>query len=145
MKDWIASQLGESLTRASGSTVVLDPDGVLDEHAITSVSEVCQVIGADDWTSLRSAWDLRVRRRQTDEPRTLVCVSSAEFAAAADLPWDIEREADEVVRLRWPVPEELRDLLRVANAACAESLIGGRQQAYRCCRHRDLRVSPCTR
>lgn len=123
MKAWIASQLGESLARASGVTVVLDPDGVLDGPAVTNVAEVCRVIQVDDWAGLRRAWDLDVRRRGPDEPQTLVFVSSTEFATATDLPWDIEHETDEVIRLRWPVPAGLRSLLRVADAAVAENLI----------------------
>ena len=59
----------------------------------------------------------------TDESQTLVCVESAEFATAADLPWDIEHEADEVIRLRWPVPVELRALLRAADPASVENLV----------------------
>ncbi len=123
MKAWIASQLGESLARASGAIVVLDPDGVLDEPAITSVAEACRVIRVDDWAGLRRVWDLDVRRRGPDEPWTLVCVSSDEFTTATDLPWDIEHEADEVIRLRWPVPAALRALLRVADPTSAENLI----------------------
>ena len=123
MKAWIASQLGESLARASGVTVVLDPDGVLDGPAVTNVAEVCRVIQVDDWAGLRRAWDLEVRRRGPDESQTLVCVSSAEFVKVTDLPWDIEHEAGEVIRLRWPVPAVLRSLLRVADPAIAENLI----------------------
>ena len=123
MRAWIASQLGESLARASGTTVVLDPDGVLDEHAITSVAEACRVIRVDDWSGLRRAWDLDTRRRGPDETQTLVCVSSADFATATDLPWDIEHETHEVIRLRWPVPQALRALLRVADPASAKNLI----------------------
>ena len=114
--------MGEILTRTSGTTVVLDPDGVLDEHAITSVAEACRMIRADDWVSLRRVWDLDIRLR-TDESQTLVCVASAEFATAVDLPWDIEHEADDVIRLRWPVPLELRALLRSADPTSAENLI----------------------
>ena len=123
MTAWIVTQLGESLTRSSGVTVVLDPDGVLDEHAMASVAEACRVIRINDWAGIRRAWDLEIRRRGPDEPQTLVCVSSAEFATATDLPWDIEHEADEVIRLRWPVPTALRPLLRVADPASAENLI----------------------
>lgn len=103
--------------------MVLDPDGVLDEHAITSVAEACRVIRADDWADLRRAWDLDIRRRGPDEPQTLICVSSAEFATATDLPWDVEHEADAVMRLRWPVPTALRALLRAADTGQAASLI----------------------
>ena len=114
--------MGEILARTSGATVVLDPDGVLDEHAITSVAEACRVVRVDDWVSLRRVWDLDIRL-QTDESQTLVCVASAEFAMAVDLPWDIEHEADDVTRLRWPVPIELRALLRAADPTSAENLI----------------------
>ena len=123
MKNWIKARMGEIFARTSGATVVLDPDGVLDEHAITSVAEACRVIRVEDWVSLRRVWDLDIRLR-TDESQTLVCVASAEFATAVDLPWDIEHEADEVIRLRWPVPIELRALLRAADPISAAKLIG---------------------
>ena len=115
--------MGETLAPTPGTIVMLDPDGVLDDHAITVVSETCRMIRVDDWASLRRVWDLDVRR-SPDAPKTLVCVSSADFATEADLPWDIEREADKVVRLRWPVPTELRALLRVADPTSVENLIG---------------------
>lgn len=115
--------MGETLAPTPGTIVMLDPDGVLDDHAITAVSETCRVIRVADWASLRRVWDLDVRR-SPDAPKTLVCVSSADFATEADLPWDIEREADKVVRLRWPVPTELRALLRVADPTSVENLIG---------------------
>ena len=122
MKNWIKARMGEILARTSGTTVVLDPDGVLDEHAITSVAEACRMIRVDDWVSLRRVWDLDIRR-VLDGPPTLIWVSSAEFATAVDLPWDIEHEADEVIRLRWPVPIELHALLRAADPTSAEKLI----------------------
>lgn len=123
MKSWIASQLGETLSCTSGIAVVLDPDGVLDESALTDVEAVCRVIRVHDWASIRRAWDLDIRRRVPGEALTLVCVSSAEFTTVTDLPWDIEQEADEVIRLRWPVPTEIRALLRVADPASAENLL----------------------
>ena len=122
MKNWIKARMGEILARTSGATVVLDPDGVLDEQAITSVAEACRVARVDDWVGLRRVWDLDIRR-VSDGPPTLVCVASAEFATAVDLPWDIEHEADEVIRLRWPVPIELRALLGAADPTSAEKLI----------------------
>lgn len=115
--------MGETLSRSSGTAVVLDPDGVLDEPALTDVEAVCRVIRVQDWANLRRAWDLDVRRRGPDDSLILVCVSSAEFATATDLPWDIEQEADEVIRLRWPVPTEIRPLLRVVEPISAEKLI----------------------
>ena len=122
MKNWIESQLDEIRTRTPGTIVVLDPDGVLDEHAITVVAEARRVIRVDDWVGLRRVWDLDIRRGPDESP-TVVCVSSAEFATAADLPWDIEHEADDVIRLRWPVPIELRALLRVADPTSVENLV----------------------
>ena len=122
MKNWLKTRMDEILARTSDATVLLDPDGVLDEYTITGVAETCRVIQVDDWVSLRRVWDLDIRLR-TDESQTLVCVESAEFATAADLPWDIEHEADEVIRLRWPVPVELRALLRAADPASVENLV----------------------
>ena len=120
--------MGQVLTRTSGVSVTLDPDGVLDEHAVASITETCRVIRVDDWVGLRRVWDLDIRRGQV-EPHTLVCVASAEFTAAMDLPWDVEHEADEVIRLRWPVPMELRALLRVSDPISAGKLTdaAGRQ------------------
>lgn len=116
MKEWIASQLGESLMRTSGRIMLLDPDDVLDAEALAALAERFEVIRAVDWAALRSAWDSQVRRRKADEPPVVVCVSSPEFVATTDLPWDVEHEADEMIRLRWPFPAELRRaLLRVTD------------------------------
>ena len=46
VRNWIKARMGEVLARTSGATVVLDPDGVLDEHAITSVAEACRVVSS---------------------------------------------------------------------------------------------------
>ena len=122
MTNWIASQMSGTLARTSGATVVFDPDGVLDPHAIAAIEEAGEVHRVGEWAGLRRAWDLNIRRG-ADEPHNLVLLASAEFATPADLPWDIQHEAAEVVRLRWPVPVELRALLRVADPASAEKII----------------------
>lgn len=115
--------MGEVLSHTSGTALLLDPDGVLDQSAINTMEAVCRVIRVHDWASLRRAWDLDIRRHGPDDPLTLVCVSSAEFTVATDLPWNIEQEADEVIRLRWPVPTEFRPLLQAADPASAENLV----------------------
>ena len=89
---------------------------------IATIGESCEVIRVDGWIGLRCAWDLRVRR-WSDEPHNLVLVTSPEFSTKTDLPWDIEQEATGVIRLRWPVPAELRELLRVADPTNAGKLI----------------------
>ena len=122
MNTWLASQIPDVLTRTSGTTVVLDPDGVLGRNDLATIGETGEVIRVHDWIGLRYAWDLRVRRG-SDEVHHMVVVTSSGFAAPTDLPWDIEQEATEVIRLRWPVPEELRALLRVVDPTNAENLI----------------------
>ena len=122
MNTWLASQIPDVLTRTSGTTVVLDPDGVLGNNDLATIGETCEVIRVDDWIGLRCTWDLRVRRG-SDKAHNVVLVTSSEFARPTDLPWDIEQEATEVIRLRWPVPEGLRALLRVADSTNAENLI----------------------
>lgn len=94
-------QLASALKRPSGVTVLLDSDSLLDENAIVTISKTCRVIRVEDWAGLRRAWDVDIRRHSV-ERHTLACVSSADFVTATDLPWDIEHEADEVVRLRKP-------------------------------------------
>lgn len=128
MTNWIVSQMTGSLARTSGATVVLDPDGVLDRDAIAVVEEACEVHRVSDWASLRRVWDLNIRRR-AQNLHLLVLSTSEEFATAADLPWDIEDEAAEVVRLRWPVPVELQDLLRAANSTSAANIVAAASQS----------------
>jgi len=118
---WLASQVSD-LTRTSGTTVVLDPDGVLDHTDLATIGETCDVIPVVDWAGLRCAWDIRVRRR-SDDSRCVVVLTCSAFARPTDLPWDIEQEATDVIRLRWPVPEELRALLRVVDPTNAENLV----------------------
>ena len=103
MTDWIARELAGVLKRPSGVTVLLDPDCLIDKSAMTTISKRCRVIRVEDWSGLRRAWDLDIRR-SSDERHTVACVSSTDFATATDLPWDIENEAVEVVRLREPTP-----------------------------------------
>ena len=122
MNTWIALQMSQILNRTSGATIVLDPDGVLCYQDLAAIGESCGVIQVDDWIGLRCAWDLRVRHG-SDEAHNLVLVTSSEFVRPTDLPWDIEQDATEVIRLRWPVPVELRALLRVADPTNAENLI----------------------
>ena len=107
MRGWLASQLGDALTRRSGATVVLDPDGLLDEHSAATLGASIEILRVSDWVGLRCAWDLDVRR-QPAEPHRLVVVCSAEFTAPTDLPWDVQHEAAEVVRLRRPAPANRR-------------------------------------
>ena len=95
------AQLGSALTRRSGTTVVLDPDDLLDEHAAAALGEDCEIVRTSDWARLRCAWDLVVRR-QPGLPHRLVVVRSDEFRTPTDLPWDIQHEAADVVRLRRP-------------------------------------------
>lgn len=104
MTDWIARQLKTALKRPSGTTVLLDPSCLVDDDAAATISKVCRMIRVEDWAGLRRAWDLDIRR-QSDERHTLACVSSADFVAATDLPWDIEHEAAEVLRLRQPMAD----------------------------------------
>ncbi len=95
------AQLGSALTRRSGTTVVLDPDDLLDEHAAAALGEDCEIVRTSDWAGLRCAWDLVVRG-QPGSPHRLVVVCSPEFTTPTDLPWDIQHEAADVVRLRRP-------------------------------------------
>ena len=133
MKNWIESQMGETLSRSSGTAVMLDPDGVLDEISLTDLEAASRVIRVRDWANLRRAWDLDIRRRGPGEPLTLVCVSSSDFATATDLPWDIEQEVDEVIRLRWPVPAEIRIPIEGCRTNQCRETHFGFWQVYRCC------------
>lgn len=107
MSDWLVSQLSDALARLSGSTVVLDPDGLLDEDAAAVLGVRDAVVRVSDWVGLRRAWDLDIRRR-SGEPHRLVVVRSPEFTAPNDLPWDVQHEAAGMVRLRRPAPIESR-------------------------------------
>ena len=133
----ITTQLGDALTRRSGATVVLDPDDVLDEHAAAALNEDCEIIRVSDWGELRCAWDLDVRRRPESSHR-LVVVRSPEFTTPTDLPWDIQHEAADVVRLCRPIgvaaqpapgavdagPEQLLTGLLIAQPPLPDDLTG---------------------
>ena len=98
----VASQLGDAASRRTGATVVLDPSGLFDQQSTGALSEDCEIIRVSDWGELRCAWDLVVRRRP-ESPHRLVVVHAPEFATPTDLPWDIQHEAADVIRLRRPV------------------------------------------
>ena len=110
-----ASQLRDAASRRTGATVVLDPSGLFDQQAAGALSEDCEIIRVTDWSELRCAWDLDVRRRP-ESPHRLVVVRSAEFSKPTDLPWDIQHEAAAVVLLRRPEPADARSAPGAANA-----------------------------
>ena len=112
MSSWLASQLGEALTRRSGTTIVLDPEGLLDRNSAAALGATSGILRASNWISLRCTWDLDVRRQPADSPR-LVVVHSSEITAPTDLPWDIQHESVAVIRLRRPAPAEPRPLTAV--------------------------------
>lgn len=114
--------MDEVSTRRSRATVVLDPDGVLGHRDIATIEETCKMILVDDWIGLRCTWDLEVRRGSR-RAHVLVLVTSSAFSRPTELPWDIEHEAAGVIRLRWPVPVQLRALLRVSDHEDSENLI----------------------
>ena len=111
----ITTQLGDALTRRSGATVVLDPDDLLDDDAARALDEDCEIVRVAGWPELRCAWDLNVRRRP-GTPHRLVVVRSPEFTTPTDLPWDIQHEAANVVRLRRPEPVDAVSALESADA-----------------------------
>ncbi len=93
--------------------VLLDPDEALDDADVADLSQHIDVARVASWVELRRLWDIEVRPIPT--PRHLaVIVSDPEMPFVQDLPWDIERDADVALRIRWPVPQELRRLLRLA-------------------------------
>ncbi len=113
MKQWVAEQLGRHLEPPAGLVVLLDPDEALDEADVADISEHIEIARATSWFELRRLWDGEVRA--TPAPRHLaIIVSDPEMPFVQDLPWDIERDADVALRIRWPVPQELRRLLRLA-------------------------------
>ena len=111
----VASQLRDAASRRTGATVVLDPSGLFDQQAAGALSEDCKIIRVTDWSELRCAWDLDVRRRPESLHR-LVVVRSAEFRKPTDLPWDIQHEAAAVVHLRRPEPADTRSAPGALNA-----------------------------
>lgn len=115
MNSWLREQLAvlDDPTR-TGPIVVLDPDRLVGPSVCASIEENHELWTVDDWGSLRRAWDLGIRSVLNDADHAVVLVQSADFPADQDLPWDIEHEAAAVLRVRWPVPLELRGLFSVA-------------------------------
>ena len=113
MKQWIRAQLDRALDGLPGTIVLLDPDGVMTEVDIDELADECELFRVDDWVGLRCVWDLDIRQRDQFQ-RVGVLVGNHEFKSAIDLPWDIEHEAATTVRVRWPVPSDLRPLFRAA-------------------------------
>lgn len=113
MNGWLSEQLAVLLDPArSGPIVVLDPDELIGPGDRAELEQEIDIWTADDWVAMRRAWDLGIRVGQGDVDHAAVIVQSSDFANTQDLPWDIEHEAVGVVRVRWPVPLELRALFR---------------------------------
>jgi hypothetical protein len=113
MKHWIEGQIGRDLDAASGVVVILDPDAVLTPPDVDDIADHIETKQVISWLELRRLWDLDIRRR-SGVARAAILVRSSEFATPTELPWDIEHEACAVLRVRWPVPSELRALFRVS-------------------------------
>lgn len=111
MKEWVRAQVGRVIGEASGAAVLLDPDGMLTQVDLEELADEVEVIHVADWIDLRRAWDLDIRRRDSVQLAAVLIVSD-DFRSANDLPWDIEHEAAAVIRVRCPVPDELRPLFR---------------------------------
>ncbi len=121
MKQWVAEQLAWQLESPAGVVVLLDPDEALDEADVADISEHIEVARAVSWAELRRLWDIEVRAAPA--PRHLaVIVCDPEMPFVQDLPWDIEHDADVTLRMRWPVPQKLRRMLRLAGEG-ADALV----------------------
>lgn len=99
--------------RQAGVVVLLDPERILSEPDIGELGDDLEVRPIAEWVELRALWDLEIRR----DANTLdvILLRTPAFASSMDLPWDVEQEAAAVVKLRWPVPPELRDVFRAAH------------------------------
>jgi hypothetical protein len=114
VRQWVHEQLDASLARRhDGAIVILDPERLLSDTEAAHLAENHALRHAEDWRQLRLLWDVDVRGSPPHEP-FVILVRSTAFTSPTDLPWDIEHEAAVVVRLRWPVPTELREAFRAA-------------------------------
>lgn len=109
MKEWIQAQVGRAIDELSGVVVLMDPDGLLSDIDLEELADEVDVACVANWLELRRTWDLDVRRRELAQLGAVLIVND-DFRTATDLPWDIEHEAAAVIRVRCPVPDELRPL-----------------------------------
>jgi hypothetical protein len=117
VRRWVSEQLGAALRpQRLGTVVALDPDMIVSGFEIEDIGQDYIVRLVTQWSELRRVWDREVREKPNRDGIDLVLVQCDEFTSAHDLPWDIEHEAADVVRLRWPVPVELRSVLRSSPA-----------------------------
>ena len=126
MKQWVAEQLGRRLDNPAGVLIILDPEEALGEDDITDISQSFEIRRAATWVELRRLWDLEVRPAPEPWPLAVI-VTDPDMAFAHDLPWDIEHEAGDALRIRWPVPQELRRILRIAIER-ADALVAASRQ-----------------
>jgi hypothetical protein len=113
VKRWLAAQVGRLVIAGTGVVVILDPEGALTDADVADLARTIEVIRVTNWIALRRVWDLDIRRRESYQHVALLVVSG-DLESANDLPWDVEHEATAVVRLRWPVPTEIRLLFQGA-------------------------------
>ena len=121
MKQWVAEVLKRHLEPPAGVVIVLDPDAVLDGADVADIGQHIDVARVTSWLDLRRVWDADIRRLPVPRHNAII-ISDPEMQLAQDLPWDVERDADLVLRIGWPVPPELRHLLRVT-AERADALV----------------------
>lgn len=99
MRHWVTRQLEASGTRP---VVVIDRRAIVTEDELAAAfAGAVLVERADDWFSLRRAWELEGRHRPAAAPRLVLVTSDATIDRAEDLPFDVE-QASVVCRIRVP-------------------------------------------
>jgi hypothetical protein len=107
VKPWLEHQIEVIRTTERKTTVVLDPDCILNTADLGTYGTV---IEACDWYTIRKAYEHEGRRRPVVAPKLIILVHSQDHRESRDLPFDIE-QASEVARVRVPVPPEYRRLV----------------------------------
>jgi hypothetical protein len=107
MRGWVAEQLAILTTQPARVAVVLDPERLL---AAGELTDVGQVVCAEDWLTLRRTWERGGRRRPPGAERLVIHLLDG-TREPCQLPWDIEQAAVSAT-IAWPVPPPYRPLLR---------------------------------
>ncbi|MGH9071977.1 MAG: PglZ domain-containing protein, partial [Acidimicrobiales bacterium] len=123
---WLDSRLARVTEPATGLSLVLDPDGIVETDRFeTDRFETDRfggqaVVVAGHW-ALRTVYEREVRRRAASSGLLVIVFSGP--AAAQPIPWDIEMNAACVVTVRLPGPPAVRAALAGLSGEEAERAI----------------------
>jgi hypothetical protein len=104
VNEWTHRKLASVDAMTSGMVLVVDQDSLVSPTELSDQAEV-----ANDWWSLRAAYERHGRRRPHTAPPLILILRPP--IGMNDVPWDIQQNSAEIVAIRLPGPATVRAAL----------------------------------